>query len=96
MKVTVTHLKAPWPTGTQPGHVVDFVGRDAIPGWALGKCTPAADDAEVTHTVEAPAAPAQAVAESDVSDPLAAAEAQAEAEKAALSKKGRKAAAEAG
>ena len=45
MKVTVTHLKAPWPAGTVPGHVVDFPGLDAIPAWAVGKCVPAADDA---------------------------------------------------
>lgn len=37
MKVTVTHLKAPWPEGTKPGDVVD-VG-DTVPAWAVGKCT---------------------------------------------------------
>lgn len=45
MKVTVSHLKAPWPKGTAPGHVVEFPGLGAIPAWAVGKCTPAADDA---------------------------------------------------
>jgi hypothetical protein len=55
MKVAVTHLKAPWPAGTVPGDVVELA-VDAIPGWAEGKCTPAADDAEVTHSM-APAAP---------------------------------------
>lgn len=63
MKVTVTHLKAPWPAGTVPGHVVDLVGCDAIPAWALGKCVPAAEDAQavsewrrVVVPVELPAA----------------------------------------
>lgn len=50
MKVIVTHLKAPWPEGTQPGHVVELDG-DVLPGWAVGKCKPAADDAELTFVV---------------------------------------------
>ena len=49
MKVTITHLKAPWPAGAVVGSVVEVNG-DSIPAWALGKCTPAADDAEVTVT----------------------------------------------
>lgn len=54
MKVTITHLKAPWPEGSKVGDVVGLEG-DSVPGWALGKCTPAADDAEVTASA-APAA----------------------------------------
>ena len=37
MKVTVTHLKAPWPAGAAVGSVVELPG-DSIPGWAAGKC----------------------------------------------------------
>jgi hypothetical protein len=55
MKVTVTHLKAPWPADTVPGHVVEFVNMEAIPAWALGKCTPADDEAEAA-SVWTPAA----------------------------------------
>jgi hypothetical protein len=66
MKVTVTHLKAPWPAGTAHGHVVDFPGldADAIPAWAVGKCTPAADDAEAVSTWTRPVvAPAELASE---------------------------------
>ena len=52
MKVTVTHLKAPWPAGTEPGHVVELAGLDSIPGWAQGKCKPADDNAEANATLE--------------------------------------------
>lgn len=58
MKVTITHLKAPWPAGAKPGDVVELQGS-AIPGWALGKCKPAADDAKVTAKAEAAAKPAK-------------------------------------
>lgn len=51
MKVTITHLKAPWPAGAKPGDVVELDAAE-VPGWAVGKCTPAADDAEVTAKVE--------------------------------------------
>jgi hypothetical protein len=64
MKVTVTHLKAPWPAGTVPGHVVDFPGLDAIPAWAAGKCTPAADDAEAVSSWPVAVAPAELTVES--------------------------------
>lgn len=50
MKVTITHMKAPWPAGAAVGDVVD-VGA-AVPGCFLGKCTPAGDDAEAAHTYE--------------------------------------------
>lgn len=86
MKVTVTHLKAPWPAGTVPGHVVDFPGLDAIPAWAVGKCTPAADDAEAVSSWPVVAAPAELAGEPAkapegelVVNPEAAAEAQAAA-----------------
>lgn len=61
MKVTVTHLKAPWPAGTEPGHVVELLGVDAIPAWAVGKCVPAADDAEALATWSPPGFVAQLV-----------------------------------
>jgi hypothetical protein len=47
MKVTVTHLKAPWPRGVRLGDVVE-VGEE-IPTPFVGKCHPAADDAEAAH-----------------------------------------------
>jgi hypothetical protein len=50
MKVLVTFLAAPWPAGTVPGHVVELVGCDSIPLWAVGKCEKAADDAGVVST----------------------------------------------
>lgn len=59
MKVTVTHLKAPWPAGTVPGHVVEFPGLDAIPAWAVGKCTQTADDAEAVSVWPVPVQPAE-------------------------------------
>lgn len=48
MKFTITYLKAPWPAGASVGSVVEFDG-DKPPAWAVGKCVPAGDDAEVTH-----------------------------------------------
>lgn len=55
MKVTITHLKAPWPAGAGVGDVVD-VG-DNLPGCFVGKCTPAPDDAEAARRYERPAPP---------------------------------------
>lgn len=88
MKVTVTHLKAPWPAGTLPGHVVELAA-DTVPGWAVGKCVPAADDAPVT--LPAPAVSDLVVNPAKVSEEdaaaaaaLAAAEAQAAEERAAI------------
>ena len=85
MKVTVTHLKAPWPAGTVPGHVVDFPGLDAIPAWAIGKCVPAADDAEAVSSwpvvpAELTSEPVNAPAGEPVVNPEAATEAQAAAD----------------
>lgn len=45
MKLTITHLKAPWPQGAVVGSVIELA---AVPAWALGKCVPADDDAKVT------------------------------------------------
>lgn len=45
MKLTITHLKAPWPAGAKVGDVIDL---PAVPSWAAGKCVPADDDAAVT------------------------------------------------
>lgn len=52
MKVVVTALKAPWPAGAGIGSVVEIPGE--VPAWAVGKCARAADDAEATHSLEAP------------------------------------------
>lgn len=45
MKLTITHLKAPWPAGAAIGDVIEL---PSVPPWALGKCAPAAEDAAVT------------------------------------------------
>ena len=60
MKLRITHLKAPWPPGAGVGDVVELDVPE-VPGWALGKCQPAADDAEVF----APAGPAMKPVEGD-------------------------------
>jgi hypothetical protein len=49
MKVIVTHLKAPWPPGTQPGDTIELDG-DVLPGWAVGKCTPATAGGDTERT----------------------------------------------
>ena len=45
MKLTITHLKAPWPQGAMVGDVIDL---PSVPSWALGKCTAAPAGAVVT------------------------------------------------
>ena len=45
MKLTITHLKAPWPTGAVVGSVIELA---SVPAWAVGKCAPADDEADVT------------------------------------------------
>lgn len=45
MKLTITHLKAPWPAGAAIGDVIEL---PSVPPWALGKCAPAAEDAAAT------------------------------------------------
>ena len=52
MKLTITHLKAPWPAGAVVGSVIELA---SVPAWAVGKCVPAADDAAVTVGVAQPA-----------------------------------------
>lgn len=71
MKVTVTHLKAPWPAGTVPGHVVD-VQAASLPGCFAGKCNPAADDAEAA-SVWTPPEPVAGIEETAPAAPVAAA-----------------------
>lgn len=89
MKVTVTHLKAPWPAGTVPGHVVELSGVDTLPAWAVGKCVLAEDDTEAV-SVWAPTVtagpvlvvnPASAEADADADAEARAAEALAAAER---------------
>jgi hypothetical protein len=88
MKVTVTHLKAPWPAGAGVGSVVEFT-TGAVPGCFVGKCTPAADDAQAGFVYPAPAA--EVAAEPAEADPaakaLAAADEQHAAELAASTKR---------
>ena len=48
MKLTITHLKAPWPTGAVVGDVIELA---SVPTWAVGKCAPADDGAAVTVSV---------------------------------------------
>ena len=57
MKLTITHLKAPWPEGAVPGDVIDMA---EVPGWALGKCVPADDGAKVTVAFAKAEKPAKA------------------------------------
>lgn len=45
MKLTITHLKAPWPAGAVVGDVIELA---SVPDWAVGKCAPADDSATVT------------------------------------------------
>ena len=63
MKLTITHLKAPWPQGAVVGGVIELA---SVPAWAVGKCVPAADDAEVT--VGAKPAAAEAESEPSIDD----------------------------
>ena len=58
MKLTITHLKAPWPTGAVVGDVIELA---AVPAWAVGKCAPADDSATVTVGVVQAAPAAQVV-----------------------------------
>lgn len=45
MKLTITHLKAPWPTCAVVGDVIELA---SVPAWAVGKCAPADNGADVT------------------------------------------------
>lgn len=60
MKLTITHLKAPWPAGAVVGSVIELA---SVPAWAVGKCVPAADDAVATVGVK----PTVAAADSEPS-----------------------------
>lgn len=51
MKVIIQTLKAPWPTGAKVGDVVAFEG-DTAPAWAVGKYTPASENATADHHYE--------------------------------------------
>ncbi len=51
MKVRITNLKGPWPTGAKVGEVVAVPG-DTIPGWAVGKCVQVEDHAAAQHEYE--------------------------------------------
>lgn len=64
MKLTITHLKAPWPTGAVVGDVIELA---SVPTWAVGKCAPADDGAAVTVGV-VQAAPAVAKQEPSIDD----------------------------
>lgn len=48
MKYIITHLKAPFPEGSQVGDVVDF---HEVPAWALGKVVPAPDEIQAAGIV---------------------------------------------
>lgn len=54
MKVIVTNAKAAWPQGAGVDSVVEIIG-DAIPESLVGKCAPAAEDAEAAFAYEQPA-----------------------------------------
>lgn len=64
MKLTITHLKAPWPTGAVVGDVIELA---SVPAWAVGKCAPADDSATVTAGV-VQAAPADEKKEPSIDD----------------------------
>lgn len=64
MKLTITHLKAPWPTGAVVGDVIELAN---VPAWAVGKCAPADDSAAVTVGA-VQAAPAVAKQEPSIDD----------------------------
>jgi hypothetical protein len=80
MKVTITHLKAPWPTGAGVGSVVEFTAG-AVPECFVNKCMPAAEDAEAGFVYPAPAA--EVAADPAEADPAAAALAAADEQHAA-------------
>jgi uncharacterized protein (DUF58 family) len=79
MKHEITFLKAPWPLGAKVGDVVEF---DQVPAWALGKCKPAAEDAEVTVTLGAASIVTNIEPDADALE--AEAKAEADAARAAL------------
>ena len=58
MKARITQLNAPWPSGAAVGDVIEL---PAVPAWAVGKCEPAPDDAEVTVVAGEELAPSDAM-----------------------------------
>lgn len=64
MKLTITHLKAPWPAGAVVGDVIELA---SVPAWAVGKCAPTDDGAAVTVGA-VQAAPAVAKQEPSIDD----------------------------
>ncbi len=52
MKLRITNLKAPWPSGAKVGDIVEV---PAVPAWAVGKCERAPDDTKATLSMAAPA-----------------------------------------
>lgn len=51
MKVRITHLKAPWPSGALVGSVLEM---EAVTPAFTGKCVEVGDDVEVTLEYQAP------------------------------------------
>lgn len=80
MKVQITHMKAPWPSGAVVGDVLEL---DEVPAWAVGKCKPAAGS---DVTIQADQVQAVAVDTDEASESIAEAEQQAAQEKAAIHK----------
>jgi len=78
MKVTLTAMKAPWPAGARVGDVVELEGLRLLPAWAVGKCSPADDDATATHAWTPLAPPAEPEAPRDLAAELATAVERAE------------------
>jgi hypothetical protein len=77
MKVSVTHLKAPWAAGTAVGDVVKFDG-DTLPAWAVGKCTVLSGVPDEPVDASAEGAPAPASDEAQAKAAAADAEAKAD------------------
>jgi len=90
VRVQITHLKAPWPLGAVVGDVLEL---ETVPAWAVGKCKPAPDGAELTNTTGNDSGESLPSADEDAAkaaESLAEAETQASQEKAAIEGKGKK------
>lgn len=69
MKVVITHLGAPWPEGAGVGSVVQLPDGE-LPGWAVGKCKDADEEAEAEFAWEPVAPPSPVtVREAGPADP---------------------------
>jgi hypothetical protein len=53
MRVEVTNVKAPWPTGVRVGDIVE-IPRDELPGCFIGKCKPAGANRQAKFCYEPP------------------------------------------